>query len=262
MECAIVCSIALVVSASTLFSGFGLGTVLMPAFALFFPVQVAVAATAVVHLANNIFKTLLVGKKADWEVVAKFALPGALAAAAGAATLNLFAGMPSVTSYTIDGQTHDISALKLAIGVVILVFSFLEFLPRFQRLSFDRKYLPVGGIISGFFGGLSGHQGAFRSAFLIKAGMNTESFVGTGTVAAVIIDITRLFIYGLSFNFTQFRELDSGIGVNLVVASTLSAFVGAFMGSRLLKKITLKTVQLIVGILLAIVGLGMITGLL
>lgn len=261
MEYAIICSAALLVSASTLFSGFGLGTVLMPAFALFFPIQVAVAATAVVHLANNIFTTLLVGKKADWEVVAKFALPGALAAVAGAATLNLFAGMPSVASYTIDGKTHDISTLKLAIGVVILVFSFLEFLPRFQRLSFDRKYLPIGGIISGFFGGLSGHQGAFRSAFLIKAGMNPEAFVGTGTVASVIIDITRLFVYGLTFHLTQVRGIGSAMG-SLLIAATLSAFLGAFIGSRMLRKIALKTVQLIVGFMLAFVGLGMITGLL
>lgn len=36
--------IALVVSGLTLFSGFGLGTVLMPAFAVFFPVPTAIAA--------------------------------------------------------------------------------------------------------------------------------------------------------------------------------------------------------------------------
>jgi hypothetical protein len=35
-------------SGLTLFSGFGLGTVLMPAFAVFFPVPTAIAATAVV----------------------------------------------------------------------------------------------------------------------------------------------------------------------------------------------------------------------
>lgn len=61
----IICIVAIIVSALTLFSGFGLGTVLMPAFALFFPLPVAIAATAVVHLANNIFKAILVGKKAD-----------------------------------------------------------------------------------------------------------------------------------------------------------------------------------------------------
>ncbi len=61
MEYIVICLVALLVSALTLFSGFGLGTVLMPAFALFFPVPVAIAATAVVHLANNLFKVVLVG---------------------------------------------------------------------------------------------------------------------------------------------------------------------------------------------------------
>jgi len=71
MDHIVVCLVALFVSALTLFSGFGLGTVLMPAFALFFPVPVAVAAPAVVHLANNFFKVSLVGRKANWSVVVK-----------------------------------------------------------------------------------------------------------------------------------------------------------------------------------------------
>lgn len=53
MDYIFIALVAIVVAALTLFSGFGLGTVLMPAFALFFPVPVA--ATAVVHLANNLF---------------------------------------------------------------------------------------------------------------------------------------------------------------------------------------------------------------
>lgn len=61
----IICAVALVVSALTLFSGFGLGTLLMPAFAIFFPIEIAIATTAIVHLANNIFKLVLVGKMAD-----------------------------------------------------------------------------------------------------------------------------------------------------------------------------------------------------
>ncbi|MBM4056021.1 MAG: sulfite exporter TauE/SafE family protein, partial [Planctomycetes bacterium] len=35
----VICTVSLVVSALTLFSGFGLGTLLMPAFALFFPLE-------------------------------------------------------------------------------------------------------------------------------------------------------------------------------------------------------------------------------
>ena len=46
---------ALAVAALTLFSGFGIGTLLMPVFAIFFPIEAAVAMTAVVHLSNNLF---------------------------------------------------------------------------------------------------------------------------------------------------------------------------------------------------------------
>ena len=61
LETIIVALVALFASGLTLFSGFGLGTVLMPVFAVLFPLPVAIAATAVVHLANNVFKLLLVG---------------------------------------------------------------------------------------------------------------------------------------------------------------------------------------------------------
>ena len=73
-----------VASALTLFSGFGLGTVLMPVFALFFPAPLAVAATAVVHFANNLFKFGLMFGQTDWRVVARFGVPAALAAFIGA----------------------------------------------------------------------------------------------------------------------------------------------------------------------------------
>ena len=75
MDYLIISVVAFVVSGVTLFSGFGLGTVLMPTFALFFAVPVAVAATAVVHLANNCFKLVLVGRQADWPVSADSVFP-------------------------------------------------------------------------------------------------------------------------------------------------------------------------------------------
>jgi uncharacterized protein len=75
--------------------------------------------------------------------------------------------------------------LKLIIGALIVLFVILELSPTFAKTALDRKWLPLGGVISGFFGGLSGHQGAFRSMFLIKAGLEKETFVATGVVLAV-----------------------------------------------------------------------------
>ena len=93
--------VAFGVSMLTLFSGFGLGTVLMPFFALFFPLPVAIAATAVVHLSNNVFKVILVGKNADWQTVVRFSLPGAFAAIGGAFLLTYFESIPVLFTYNI-----------------------------------------------------------------------------------------------------------------------------------------------------------------
>ena len=260
MEYIVVCLVAVLVSALTLFSGFGLGTVLMPAFALFFPVPVAIAATAVVHLANNIFKVFLVGRKADWGVVTRFAIPGAIAAMIGAALLNLIC--TSVTAVYLSTRRPELrgDVIKLVIGVLIIGFAFFELLPRFRQLAFDRRYLPLGGLLSGFFGGLSGNQGALRSAFLLKIGLGKEAFIGTGTVSAVIVDAARTLVYGLGFYTSRFAELDDLWP--LVLAATLAAFLGAFLGARLLKKITYGAIQLIVGIMLVVIGFGMAIGLL
>ena len=259
MEYIVVSVVAVLVSAVTLFSGFGLGTVLMPAFALFFPVPIAVAATAVVHLANNLFKVFLVGRKADWDVVRRFALPGALAAILGAAVLNWFAQTPPLFVYRIGSQAHAVTALKLVIGCLIMAFAFFELNPRLSSMAFDRRYLSLGGLLSGFFGGLSGNQGALRSAFLIKAGLAKEVFIGTGTVSAVIVDVSRLLVYGVTFHAAGLTEAGSVWGP--VTAATLAAFLGSFIGARLVRKMTLRVIQVIVGTMLILVGIGMVTGL-
>jgi hypothetical protein len=249
------------ISALTLFSGFGLGTVLMPVFALFFPVPIAVAATAVVHLANNLFKVALLGRWANWSIVARFALPAVVMAMVGAALLTLFDRLPPLVSYQLGDQPHQVSVVKLVIALVIIAFALFDLLPRFQDMTFDPKYLSLGGMLSGFFGGLSGNQGALRSAFLIKAGLDKEAFVGTGVVATALVDVARLLVYGLAFYTTSFTQLGSGV-LGLVLAATLAAFVGAALGRRLLKKVTLRTVQVIVGIGLILLGFGLGTGLL
>jgi hypothetical protein len=259
MDYLIVCLVAVSVAGLTLFSGFGLGTLLMPAFALFFPVHIAIAATAVVHLANNIFKVILVGRNANWTVVWRFALPGAAAAFAGALVLSRIAQSPPLWIYYLGEQARTITVTKLVVGLLIIAFACLELIPRLARMTFDRKYLVYGGLLSGFIGGLSGNQGALRSAFLIRAGLSKEAFIGTGTVCAVIMDVSRLFVYGVAFYTTKTAGLGSMWG--LIAAATAAAFLGSFLGARLLPKMTLRAIQIIVGILLILVGAGLTTGL-
>ncbi|MDP1962601.1 MAG: TSUP family transporter [Reyranella sp.] len=256
MNLIIIGTTALLASGLTLFSGFGLGTVLMPVFALFFPVPVAIAATAVVHLANNLFKIVLVGRRADWGVVLRFGIPAAAAAMVGASTLFLFAELPVLATYELGGRKHEITVLKVVIGALIIMFAGLDLSPRFAKLSFPPRYLLVGGLLSGFFGGLSGNQGAFRSAFLIRAGLDKEAFVGTGVVSTVIVDTVRLIVYGVSFYTSSFVALGADV-VDSVAVAIASAFVGAYAGTRLLEKVTLRFVQLIVAVAMVAFGVAL-----
>ncbi len=261
MEYAVIIIVALIVSTLTLFSGFGLGTMLMPIFALFFPIEVAVAATAIVHLANHLFKVALIGKRANFGIVVRFAIPAAIFAAFGAYLLGSFTGIPPLGSYSFLGRECEVSVIKLIIACLIAVFALFDLIPRLGKISFDRKWIPLGGMLSGFFGGLSGHQGALRTAFLIKAVREKEAFIGTVVVSAVVVDITRLIVYGTSFFSRHLVSVGGNDLPGLVIAGMLSAFLGSFIGVRLLKKVTMKAIQTIVGILLLLVAFGLGTGL-
>jgi hypothetical protein len=258
MEYLVIPVVAFVVSGLTLFSGFGLGTVLMPTFALFFPVAMAVAATAVVHLANNAFKLVLVGREADWTVVRRFGAPAAVAAVAGAGLLSFVAGLPALGTYRLGGREFQVTAVKVVIGGLIVVFAWLEVSRRFEGLAVSPRHLVLGGVLSGFFGGLSGNQGAFRSAFLIRAGLGARAFVGTNVVCAVIVDTVRLAVYGVSF-VTRLGLPGEIMGV--VAAATGCAFLGAWVGARALEQVTLRALRLAVAGMLAVVGVGLLTGL-
>jgi uncharacterized protein len=254
-----ICFVAFIASLFTLFSGFGLGTMLLPVFALFFPLPVAIAATAVVHLLNNLFKIVLVGKDAEWKSVALFALPASIAAIAGVMVLKSLEGIGSLAQYSIGENVFKITAIKLTIGILIILFALFELLPRFKNLAFSPKYLPLGGILSGFFGGLSGLQGALRSAFLIRSGLTKEQFIGTGVITAVMVDISRLVAYGLVFYTEQFSNINQGMW-NIVSFATLSAFAGAFVGKRLIKKVTVDLIQKLVGVMLVVLGVLLAVG--
>jgi uncharacterized membrane protein YfcA len=143
---------ALVAAGLTLYSGFGLGTLLLPVFALFFPAEMAVVATAMVHGANNLFKVSLLGRHADREVVLNFGLPAIVAAVLGALALGWMVQLGSSQTSDFNAETFFvITPVKLVIGLLMIGFALFELMPRFRLLEFDRRYLPLGGVLSGFF---------------------------------------------------------------------------------------------------------------
>lgn len=115
----------------------------------------------------------------------------------------------------------------------------------------------VGGIASGFIGGLSGLQGALRSAFLIRTGLERDAFVATGSAVALLIDVARIAVYAargtLGGSVARPGVLAAGIG---------AAAAGTLLANRLLPRVTLRGIQIVVGSMLVAVAVALGMGLL
>ena len=255
MEIVIICLAAFLTAILTFFSGFGLGTILAPVFAIFFPIDIAIALTGVVHFSNNLFKIALIGRNTDKAVLLRFGIPAILASFAGAWLLLKITVLPTIVEYELWGKTFEITAVKLIIALLLIIFSILEISPSFQKVQFGKDKLVLGGILSGFFGGLSGIQGAIRSAFLIKSGLSKEAYIATGVVIACLVDFTRLSVYASRFTTANLHE-----NMTLLISATLAAIAGAYFGKKLLKKVTLHSIQLVVAVMLILISIALGAG--
>ncbi len=224
--------------ALTLFTGFGLATLLLPVFSIFLPIPVAIAATAFVHLLNNSYKLIIFFQNIDWNIFIRFGINASIAAVMG--------------SLTLDWLSNQDYNLKTIIGIIIILIVLFEISP-LRQIEINKKYIPLGGLISGFFGGLSGHQGMFRSIFLIKTGLETKKFIATGVSIAVLVDISRILIYGKTiFNYSldNFIQFIAPVGI-----ATLGAIFGVWLASDLVVKMHIKLVSNLISLFMVIIGL-------
>jgi len=240
----------------TFFSGFGLGTLLLPAFTIFFPVELAIALTGIVHFLNNLFKIALVGRYTNKPVLLRFGITSVLGALIGALVLMQLANTEPIIVYYLGTHLCSVTWIKLTIAVAMIFFAVVEIVPGLVKMQFAQDKLPLGGLISGFFGGLSGHQGALRSAFLVKCNLTKESFIATGVMIACFVDITRLSVYSRSYFVAGITDHLPLLGV-----SVAAAFVGALLGSKLLKKVTLSAVQKMVTVMIFVLAIVLGSGL-
>ena len=250
----LICVISFSASILTFFSGFGLGTMLLPVFCLFMPVELAVLATALVHLLNNLLKFFLIRKMIDRSVLLSFGIAAVSSAFIGALLQGYLGSHGGGNQLSFFSYFGEVEILSLVIGILMICFAILDFLPWIKNLSFKRGQFFLGGLLSGFFGGLSGHQGAFRAAFLSKSNLSADVFISTSVCLSLLIDMVRIPVY-----------LNSNDGTlesywKIIILACICAFLGSFIGKRLFIKRKVKNVRLIVAVFLLSMGTGMILG--
>jgi len=253
IEILLVCIVCFVGSLLTFFSGFGLGTLLLPVFNLFFPIHIAIGLTAIVHFLNNAFKLGLMAKYVVWKMVFAFGIPAMLGAILGANILRLLTFQYMEIHYNIFNLECTNSVLKICIGLLLICFSILEFFQKSFNLRSSAFWIIPGGLLSGFFGGLSGHQGALRSIFLIHTSLSKEAYIGTGIMIACLVDISRISLY-------LQNTLDIYQNYYYILFPCLAAFLGAWSGQKFLHKTTLPFLKYTVALFLIVFGILMVLG--
>lgn len=233
---AVIFFVSLGASLLTFFSGFGLGTILMPVMAFYFDIKVAIAATALVHFSNNIFKGILLFKNINKSIFLKFAIP-ALIGSIGGAFLLMNTNPFILFKYSMFENENTVYLQEMLVAILMIALCIMEWLPS-NYFKFDQRHTAAGGFLTGFTGGFSGMQGALRSSFLIQLKLTKEEFVATGTAISLVIDACRICIYLFA------GKLIYAFNDNyLVLIGIAGAFIGAIIGKVLLKKTTFGIIK-------------------
>ena len=226
-------TITLVAAALTVPAGFGLATMLTPVVLFWLPPHEAIAVVAIIHGAHNAWKLKLLRLSVDFGAVKRYGWALVVGAVIGAL---LHSYIPS-------------DPLLLVVGLALVILPILSATERWTNFRLPESEDRIGGFGSGFFGGLTGHQGALRAMFLQRRLPDKVSYAATASVLALAVDITRIPIYII---FEGSAILDEYV---LILALVISAVVGVNLGKVWLTK--WKQSRIRAGILIAIVASGL-----
>lgn len=228
--------VSIAAAAVAAISGFGIGSLLTPAFAVAVGTKTAIAAVSIPHFVGTVVRFWRMRADVDRQLLWRFGLPSAAGGLAGA-LLNAQATSP---------------ALATVFGLLLVVAGVSQLTGASSRWRIAGPLGSVAGIVSGFFGGLVGNQGGIRAAAMLGFEVTRDRFVATATAVALLVDLVRLPIYLLA----------QGDAVALiwpfVAMTTVGVVVGTVAGGAMLKRIPEPVFRRAVGLLILVLGLAVL----
>ena len=218
-------------------SGFGIGSLLTPTFALQAGTKAAVAAVSIPHVIGTLQRFWILRRHVDRRMLLAFGLTSAAGGLAGA-----LAHVWLSSRY-----------LTIVFGVLLILAAIAEATGWMAKVHWGRRTAWIAGALSGIFGGLVGNQGSIRSAAMLGFDIPKESFVATATAIGLFVDGARLPVYLA----TQWDDIAQQWP--LIVSASIGVCVGTAIGSRLLARIPRSMFRRIVAVLLFALGIYMLT---
>ena len=218
-------------------AGFGIGSVLTPALSLWIDAKLAVAAISIPHFIGTALRFWLLKGRVDRRVLWHFGIPSAAGGIAGA-LLHSVATSP---------------ALLLLLAALLLFVAAGELSGFSRRLVFRGPAAWIAGALSGALGGLVGNQGGLRAGGLLGFRMDRDTFVATATAIGLFVDAARMPVYLAVYS----RELMTV--VMPITVATVGVVAGTMVGGRILRRIPESSFRRVVAVLLAVLGIWLLT---
>lgn len=160
-------------------AAFGISSILLPVALSVFDYETALVLVSLFHLSGNIGRISFFNRKPDKRLIVFFGIP---------AVISTFIGASLV------GTTNE-SALRLVMGLVLVVYSGLGLMKHKLEFKPSSMNSVIGGSIYGFLSGLVGTGGPLRGAILIGFGLERELYIASSGVISLMIDLTRIPVY-------------------------------------------------------------------
>jgi uncharacterized protein len=208
-------------------TGLGSATFFVPSLSFFTSFDYVLGVVAFLHVFSNITRISFFWKNISKEVFLKFGISNIIFVAIGA----FFTGFV------------QIGIIEVILGILLMLVALIELFFKTVKIPTTKGGEGLAGAIAGFFGGLVGTSGPFRSFVLINMGLTKEGYIATSVAVDFIGDVLRLFIY----IFNGFVNAQILVILPLVFAASL---VGALLGKKILKFIPTKYFnKLVIGLL-------------
>lgn len=217
-------------------SGFGIGSLLTPVFALQIDTRLAIAAVSIPHFIGTAQRFWSMRRKVDRRLLFEFGIASAAGGLAGA---------------LLHSHVNN-SGLNVIFGCLLLFTAVAELTGWMRHVNWGRGFGSIAGAISGFLGGLVGNQGSIRTAGLLAYDVSPTAFVATATSVALIVDGARMPVYLINQGRDMFELWP------MLAVATGGVMVGTAIGTRILPTLRQATFRRSVAILLAALGIYML----
>lgn len=215
--------------------GTGASILLLPILVFEYGPQQAVPIMAIASVMANLAKVLSWWREVNWRAFAAYSLPGVPAAALGARTLLV---LPP-------------RLVDLALGAFFLAMIPMQRRLRLRERSIGLWELALAGAVIGFLTGIVLSTGPLSVPAFSAFGLVKGAFLSTEAVSSLALMVSKA---------VTFRQLGALPGPAILQGLIIGASVmaGAFLGKRLVQRMSLRTFRLLLDAVLLVSGLSLL----